>query len=498
MRTEDLPKFIRLDKFTFAGATLDIERCQRNEDQAQDRSDVGVGTISTMLKAVLSRRYSQELKLLDLSHLGTDPELVNIGMFSTNSRESKFFPALMKVCESIFTTSQQKKEAIVSVSLADNNLTSIASVTTLAQTFPALINLDLSNNQLHNLSALEGWRWKFRHLDHLILSGNPLEAEVPSFKDDILKWYPTLRLLNHIPVRSSDEVEAATTATLPIPVLGPSFRDEANIGETFIKRFFPTYDSNRTALANGYYDAQSTFSLSINASAPRANQATDQKPPSWDNYIKRSRNLTKVTHLPARISRICTGTDSIQQCWLSLPSTRHPDLLTEPEKWCIECNSIPGLPDLSGQSLGGVGGLIVTVHGEFSEVDVSTGQTANKRSFDRTFVLGAGNGFGGVRVLCDTLVLRAWGGSEAWKPEAVKLLAPTSSLQPTEYSIPLPEGFGVSGLGKTNEQVQKEVLAAELSRRTGMTLEYSGMCLEQSGWGIEAAVVAFEKVKVSD
>lgn len=498
MRTEDLPKFTRLDKFTFAGATLDIKHYQGGKAQAQDEADTGASSISTMLKAVLSRRYNQELKLLDLSHLGTDPELVNIGMFSTSSRESKFFPALMKVCDGIFTTAQQKKEAVVSVSLAGNNLTSIASVTTLAQTFPALINLDLSNNQLHSLSALEGWRWKFRQLDHLILSGNPLEAEVPSFKDDILKWYPTLRLLDHIPVRSSDEVKAATTVTLPIPVLGPSFRDEANIGETFVKRFFVGYDSDRSALANGYYDAHSTFSLNINASAPRAILATDQKSPSWDNYIKRSRNLTKVTHLPARTSRIHTGMDSIQQCWLTLPSTRHPDLLTESEKWCIECNSIPGLPDLSGQSLGGVGGLIVTVHGEFSEVDVSTGQTANKRSFDRTFILGAGHGFGGVRVLCDTFVLRAWGGSEAWKPEGAKILAPASSLQPAEYSIPFPEGFGVSGPGKTDEQVQKEILAVGLSKRTGMTLEYSGMCLEQSGWGIEAAIVAFEKVKVSD
>lgn len=486
-----------MDKYTFAGAPLDIELYKEDRTQTLNSTD-STNDVSAMLKAMLSRRYNPELKLLDLSHLGNESELINIGMFSTSSRESKFFPALMKICDSIFTTAEQKSEAVVSVSLASNSLTTITSVTALAQTFPDVKNLDLSNNLLRNLSALEGWRWKFRHLDHLILSGNPLEAEEQSFKEDILKWYPTLRTLDTVQVRSSDEVKAtAEKVTLLIPVLGPSFRDEASIGETFVKQFFTLYDSDRAALVKGYYDAQSTFSLSINVSAPRASALADQKVPNWDSYIKRSRNLTKVTHLPARVSRMHTGTDSIQQCWLTLPSTLHPNMLAEPEKWCIECNSLPGLPDLSGQVTGGVGGLIITIHGQFSEVDVSTGQTTNNRSFDRTFVLGPGNGAGGVRVVCDTLVLRAWGGSDAWKPQGIAPLNVTSLSQPTTYPVSLPEGFGVPGLGKTEEQVQKEIVAVELSKRTGMTLEYSGMCLEQSGWEIDGAVAAFEQAKVT-
>ena len=491
-------KILRLDKFLFAGATLHIEFHQGKDIDPQGEGGGATNEISMMLKAVLSRRYDPVTKLLDLSNLGSDPELVNMGMFSTTARESKFFPALMKVCDSNFTTAHEKAEAIISVSLASNALTSIASVTSLAQTLPAIKNLDLSNNQFRNLSALEGWRWKFRHLDHLILSGNPLETEEPSYENDIIKWYPILRTLNTIQVRTLDEIKAATSTQMSIPVRGPSFRDEANIGETFVKQFFPAYDSDRVGLVNGYYDAESMFSLSINVSAPRGAEAVDQKAPCWDGYIKRSRNLVKVTQTPARMSRLHTGPESIQQCWLTLPSTHHVDLLREPQKWCIECNSIPGLPDPTGQSLGGVGGLIVTVHGEFSEVDVSTGQMRNKRSFDRTFVLGPGAGVGGVRVLCDTLVLRAWGGSDAWKPDLpidngiLSLTAPPQ--QP--YSVQVPLGFGAPVPGKTEEDVRKEILAIELSRRTGMTLEYSGMCLQQSGWNLDGAVVAFEQVRV--
>lgn len=444
----------------------------------------------------MSQRYQPSVKLLDLSNLGTDPELLTLGMFSTTTRESKLFPALMKVLDSFFTTAEEKAEAVLSVSLASNALTSTISVTALAQTLPALKNLDLSNNQLKSLSALQGWRWKFRDLDHLILSGNPLETEVPAYKSDILKWYPSLRILNNEQVRTSEEAKNVSKNITPIPIALPSFRDEAGIGETFVKMFFPAYDSDRPALINTYYDTASTFSLSINMSAPRGAETAEKKVPNWDSYIKSSRNLVKVTHLPARMSRIYTGTENIQQCWLTLPSTQHPNLLTEPEKWCIECNAIPGLPDPSGQSLGGVGGLIVAIHGEFFEVDASTRLPINRRSFDRTFVLGPGTGAGGVRVACDALVLRAWGGSQVWKAEATGFLLSAAPPQQRMYPIQVPRGFGASALGKTEEQVRNEVLAMELSTKTGMTLEYSGECLKQSGWTIKGALTSFEQVKV--
>ncbi len=418
-------------------------------------------------------------------------------MFSTPTVESKLFPALMTICDSIFQTPQEKAEGVHGVVLAGNALKTIASVTTLAHTFPTLKNLDLSNNQLKNLGALEGWRWKFRHLDQLILSGNPLETESPSYKDDLLKWYPTLRTLNGITVRSPEEIKAAKNPL--IPVLGPNFHDEGGIGEAFVKHFFPGYDSDRNALVNLFYDAQSTFSLSVNVSAPRA---VEQRPLGWENYIKRSRNLVKVTHLPAKLQRLYTGTDMIRQCWESIPSTRHPDL-TESQKWCIECNSVPGLPDATGYSLGGVGGLIITVHGEFSELDVSTGQLSNKRSFDRTLVLGPGAVIGTVRVICDSLMLRAWGGSEAWKPTTVvnptpSTILPAAVATQQQQIIPniIPPVVGFPAPGKTDEELQKELLQIEVSKRTGMKLEISLLCLNESGWTLDGALDAFEKAKV--
>ncbi len=451
-------------------------------------------TINT-LKDFLYRRYNAEAKFLDLSGLSKDSELVNVGMFKTTSRESKFFPALMKVCGDQFPDAKSKEEAIVSVSLADNSLTSISSVTALAQTFPNLRNLDLSNNQIKNLAALGGWRWKFRKLNHLIISGNPIEAEGQSYQQDMLKWYPSLTNINNKQVRSQEEVEAALKGKLPIPILPASFRDEASISENFVKVFFPAYDSDRSSLVNNFYDAKSTFSLSVNSKAPRSLGSVGQQLPGWDSYLKRSRNLTMISQLPAKMNRLYKGTDNIREALTTLPPTLHPDLMAEPQKWCIECHTIPGLQDMTGQSPTGVGGMIVIIHGEFTEVDGYTRQGTVKRSFDRTFVLGPG-GHTGIRVSSDVLVLRQYGGYDAWQPDEGTMGGSLPSQASNQIHIETPPGFAMEGLGKSDEQVMKEKLILEMSQRTGLTLEGSHECLELMGWSPEGAMNAFLASKV--
>ncbi|KAL9119615.1 MAG: hypothetical protein Q9187_003832 [Circinaria calcarea] len=506
VKPKDTPSVIRLNGYMFAGVKLSVEMSARetnaratskNPEQklSEEEQSEGTGQLKDKMTAMLSHRYNTELKLLDLSNLGTDPEFANTGMFETKERQAKFFPALMKVCDLIFTTREQKREAVVSVTLANNNLPNISTVTTLSQTFPELKNLDLSSNQLKDLEAIDAWRWKFRNLDHLILSNNPLETAVPTYQNDVLRWYPTLRILNATQVRSDEEAREGSRDQLPLPILGASFRDEGSVGEGFLKGFFFGYDTDRSTLARSYYDAQSSFSLSINTSAPRAPETVGVKNLTWESYIKHSRNLTRVTHLTTRMARVYKGTKNITDLWLTLPSTRHPDYSAEPQKWCIECHSLPGLPDPSGQSAGGVGGLLIVVHGEFGEMDVSTGNTLCTRSFDRIFVLGPGGGFGGVRVISDVLVLRAYGSHEAWKPDPVSNSS-TVLCQPSEtLNSVVPVGWGVKGPGKSDDQVLKEMLALDLSKVTRMTLDYSGLCLEQSGWDMAKAAKTFEDAK---
>lgn len=461
---------------------------------------VSPSTADTKAKmaAFLQKRYFADTKLLDLSSLASDPDLVAMGIFNSTSTQSKFFPALMKVWEMSFDSTAKRSEAVESISLANNQLENISVVTSLAQTFPDLKNLDLSNNNFKDAQAMIGWRWRFRELDFLDLTGAPFSAD-PTFKDTMLKWYPKLRTLNKVQVRTAEEVAAQKKS--PIPVQAPYFQDDSQIAENFVKAFFAGYDHDRNDLINGIYDSHSTFSLNVNTAAPKAKTETA----GWDPYIKKSRNLLKINHLPARMSRAYVGAEKIRELWNTLPKTRHPDMLAHPDEWLIECHPIPGLPDPAGHSETGVGGLLIMVHGKFEE------EIANKvdsRSFDRTFILGPGGGVGGLRVISDILCLRAYGGNEAWTLDSQPI---PSQIQPSTVPVPAapvvppeaapavpaaPEGYGLPIPGKSELQVQQEQLILQMSAKTKMTLPYSEMALSGNGWDMEAALKNFEQLKV--
>lgn len=494
VRTDLAPRMRHTNGNTFAGIPITVEPYTPSANGTLDQdlattnvTSAATADTKTKLTTFLRKRYYPDTKLLDLSKLGNDPDLRAMGMFESTSTESKFFPALMKVWETGFTSSVERREAVQSVSLAHNKLANVSAVTALAQTIPDVKNLDLSNNNLKDMRSLIGWRWKFRHLEFLDLSGNPFSAD-PSFKDTMLKWYPKLQTLNNVGVRTAEEVAAQKKT--PIPVQAPYFQDESQIGENFVRAFFVGFDNDRNDLLNGVYDSHSTFSLNINTMAPKAQHAETA---GWDPYIKKSRNLLKISHLPARMSRTYVGADKIRELWNTLPQTRHPDMTAHPEEWLIECHPTPGLPDPAGQSETGVGGLLVMVHGKFEE---SVGGKIETRSFDRTFILGPGGGVGGIRVINDILCLRAYGGHEAWSPENQAI--PAAAVQPVAPPVAqpgVPDGYGVSVPGKTDVQLQQE-LVAQMSAKSGMTLEFSEMALSGNGWNLDSAMKNFAELKV--
>jgi nuclear RNA export factor len=179
---DDIAQIQKLDKFTFAGSVLSIQACDPPSPEAKKSGEKKL-TVSQetqeakdRFRAILAARYDANLKLLNLSALALDTGLRQMGVFDGSTTTSKVFPAMMVVCDGLFKTPQEKRDAIVSVSLADNELADVSAVTTLAQTFPDLKNLDLSRNKFMEIKNLNAWRWKFRHLENLVLSGNPIES----------------------------------------------------------------------------------------------------------------------------------------------------------------------------------------------------------------------------------------------------------------------------------------------------------------------------------
>ena len=274
-----------------------------------------------------------------------------------------------------------------------------------------------------------------------------------------------------------------------IPVQPARVLDTDGICQNFITTFFPLYDTNPEQLLKNFYDDRSTFSYSVNTRANRVNTGA-RLDHSWGPYIKGSRNLERISHLPAIKARAFTGQANIFDAWKSLPKTIHPSLDTEQSEWLIECHSLPGLPDPTGLHLTGVDGLIIMVHGSFHEHS-SGGQPTSRRSFDRTFILGPGSGLGGIRVISDIMVLRAYGGGQAWQPPTTT----NPQIQPTHPELPAGSTYGVPQPGKPDTQTQQEQLRLEMSFKTGMTLAWAGNCLESNGWDMATAVADFEKTR---
>ncbi|KAI5306321.1 nuclear mRNA export, poly(A)+RNA binding protein [Ascosphaera pollenicola] len=520
VRSDQAHSVNRINGYEFIGDKLSIKMLSDNTATASQQPEYesqSTADIKVKMTLFLNRRYLPETKALDLSQLRKDPGLIEMGMFESPTTEAKVFPALMKVCELTYESIEKRSEAIKSITLAFNELNNVTTVTTLSQTFPQLLNLNLSNNNISTFDDLIAWRWKFRDLDSLDLSNNPISTN-PAFKDTLMKWYPKLRSLNQVMVRTAEEVAAINRT--PIPVVGPSFRDENQIAENFIKGFFVGFDTDRENIVRGIYDTRSTFSLNVNTTLPKALQGESS---GWEHYIRKSRNLMRLNSPAARLTRMYTGAEQIMEAWKSLPTTRHPNILTSPQDWLVECHPIPALPDYSGAVISGVGGLLITVHGKFDELDTMTGKVVQTRSFDRVFTLGPGAGIGGLRVNNDVLTLRHYGGNEAWIPDgtpiarapgitqAVVPAVQTPSVAPSVTPSIVPSsaaagaapqshpqakaGYGLSLPGKPETQVNQEQAVLQVSFQTNMTLEYSEMALTANGWNVEAALKDFERLK---
>ncbi|KAK4550055.1 hypothetical protein LTR36_003022 [Oleoguttula mirabilis] len=491
---EDAGALVRMNNYGWAGISIGIELMGGPvQDSAAPSSEAE--KTKAMLRSVLERRYDFETKFLNLSGLGADEELKKQHIFDSKSTAGKFFPAMMRVLELSFDKPEERDAAVTSVSLANNDLEDLAVVSTLSLTLPKLQNLDLSNNKLDKLATLDVWRKRFYHLQHLILTGNPLEQNEPTYAQEVVSWYPNLLQLNGIQMRTEEEVAKKSKGTeLPFPIRSALFQDEGGIAEQFVRTFFMGFDSDRTALAAHYYDDNSDFSYAVNTQAPSDPAGAEKiERGEWEGYIKNSRNMKKITQLPARQNRLFRGAKAVGDAFASLPKTKHPDLAAEARKWMIEAKMVPGVPDATGQSASGVDGFKITISGEFEEIDHASGQAKKKRSFDRTFILGPGTGPAVVRVVNDILTVRAYGGAQALEPdnaEGWNLEAAPQQQQaaPVEAAGQLPAGISLE---------IAEQMVAELTKQTGMTMQYSKDCLDQVAWNFEAGLEAFARVKDS-
>lgn len=525
----DADALMKWNGIRFAGNNLKFELL--------DESNTGTSNTIMLLKNFLYRRYNAQAKMLDLGNLHADPDLVQKGLFSSISTQSKMFPALMKLA------SKEPQLIVESVNLSDNNLKDVTGITTLAQTFPNLKNLCLANNQISRFRTLEVWKNKFKELRELLMSNNPITND-KLYRSEMLRLFPKLVILDSVIVR--DEQKLNSIYSLPMKI--QQFFFESNeLGSSstdFVTNFLNFWDSDRTQLLS-LYTPQSQFSISVDSSIPPSSVLDSDQNPSFGYYLSLSRNISKVSSEKTIQQRLPLGPEAICNSFKSLPKSKH-HLQDTPNEYSMEVISYPQ-----------VNGFIITLHGFFEETEKpetdaynkSNGPTRSRRfnhghnnsnnrlskkSFDRTWVIvPTGNG---VVVASDLFTIRPFA-SAAWNNDPQN--TPTTSITtpatpasntniatPPAHAIVPGAPLGIPGSGMTNvgipgngiinsaipvggvpqlaptlqlppdvqsrlNTIQLELLN-RLHLQTKLNAEYTYILAEQSGWNYDVAIKGFQ------
>ncbi|QLG70691.1 hypothetical protein HG535_0A06330 [Zygotorulaspora mrakii] len=512
----DADSLMKWNGIRFAGNNLKFEILD-------DNSGTGTSNTITLLKNFLLRRYKTETKMLDLGNLHNDPELVQKGLFSSISTQSKMFPALMKLA------SKEPQLIVESINLSDNNLKDITGIASLAQTFPNLRNLCLANNQISRFRSLEVWKNKFKDLRELLMMNNPITTD-KLYRSEMLRLFPKLVILDGVVLR--DEQQLTRIYSLPMK-LQQFFFENNDLGSSstdFVTNFLNFWDADRNQLL-GLYTPQSQFSLSVDSSMPSSSVTESDQNPSFGYYLSSSRNISKVSSEKSIQQRLAMGQEAISKNFKSIPRTKH-HLQDKPNEYSMEVVSCPQ-----------ISGFIITLHGFFEETEKpeidpiksngpqrsrrfnhghnSTNNRLSKKSFDRTWVI-VPTGTG-VVIASDLLTIRAFA-TPAWlqDPSQFPAVVPQTinPSQPLQTGMPIaapgnqamaaainPSISTGSAIGSAPQlsptlqlppdvqarlnPLQLEILN-KLHLETKLNAEYSYMLAEQSGWSYDVAIKGFQ------
>ncbi|KAF8220952.1 NTF2-like protein [Tricholoma matsutake] len=509
-----------------------VGRIRRNAVSATAGSSPVIRTSAAKAKLVdqwrdvVKSRYDPETRFLNLESL-VDHDLVKkLNLMAPGyGGDARHAGVLYKIAS-------QLKPKVQTLSLASNNLVG-EHLTYIHHYLPDLVNLSLQNNNIRSVKELDcisQRKQKMLNLRELVLLGNPVrELEYQNGRGDryrqiMAQRFSSLQVLDQEPIAqiSFDVPQSSTTSSASInrptatkfpSEMGASFVTgvDGSIVSNFLLRFFTTLDTRRTELLDAY-DPAATFSYSLNTTVPaRArlqgfqysrdmpNQTKLNWKPWMDGGMGGSRNLTRIgTGAGTAVKSFHIGAEQAVKALADLPATKH-DIGGPPEKFCID-----SFPVVHGQGMG----LLLTVHGQFTEVG-----TEGIRSFDRSFILAPAhdgsrakiNGWE-VVILSDQWTIRAYSSHEAWKPGPMLVQALTRQQQAqasrAAAQAQQPELLASSlaldqQAALTDVPEMQRPLVLQICARTSLNVKFAVDCLTGNGWDLDRAIANFNEVKVS-
>lgn len=471
----------------------------RNRRNAISATGVNGTTSSGMLdvlRGLVQKRYNAEARFLNLEDIEHDEILVKC----TVSRSTGSKAAIQEMAV-IMKLASKLEPTPTTISLANNNFRNGLYLQTIHRYLPKLANLSLANNALRDFNQLEfisSKKGKLIHLRELVLTGNPLRENLvkannlSKYKREVTRLCTALEMLDSeaVPKIAFDSQPEASTSAVPIPdkelattfpfAMGPSFITGVDPGvvSNFLTRYFQFFDNQRASLRD-VYDPNATFSFCINTDRPeragalRMHMKPNQKALSHNAWI--SVGTRSLARYHENVKNLYIGQDHVISSIDRLPQTRH-DITGPADKFILDAFPIP---------LGTSTGLLLTVHGEFTELSVEA-----IRSFDRSYVLGPAPEGSAARasgwdivILSDQLTIRGWSSSDSWKPGRL-------SVQAGELQLPDAQQKQLDAIPEP-----QKTMVYEVCKRTNLTVKFAVDCLGGNKWEVGPAVANFNAVK---
>ncbi|KAJ3169329.1 nuclear mRNA export, poly(A)+RNA binding protein [Geranomyces variabilis] len=481
------------------------------------RSAGGNGlSLLEILRQVIQTRYNADARLLDLTNVISDPDLLKAGVVPF-APDSKFGGVMCKMI------SQQCPE-VETLSLASNQLTTLQPFSALPSFLPKLTALSLGDNLLRSLRDIEPLKGAdLTLLRELVLAGNPVRerelgkaAGLVVFRSNIKKLFPSIDMLDMEPVVGDITFAVdALSMDLPLPTK-PGFMDTpetAALVQDFVQTFLGLFETNRRGLLNLYHD-HSSFSLMLDTRSVHINtggrpaSARERDPHVFSGWRNFDHNLEKNKNTDKRVTTIAKGGAKIVQAFEMLPKIKYPPY--PGPQYLVEGYQTGTGADLT---------LYVFLHGEFKEVSGNT-----NRSFDRTFVIvaappGSQAALAGIPycVANDQMVVRSYAGNKAW----ANLKAATTPHQPSlSSSVPPPQvhhhlhGGAAAAAPPPHQPAQlpdatvlkqlqihhqlddeRQAIIIKFATATGLNYQFSLDCLAQNNWSADAAMHSYMNVK---
>lgn len=405
------------------------------------------------MKNAMIKRYHAQNKALDLSQFHSDPDLLDVFV-------GLFRPTIMMAVIEIIAENIPELEAL---NLNNNKIHLLDHFKCVPQKLPCLTVLHLANNRIQNVSSLEPFRGC--GLIELDLSGNPMRdryRDASMYTNDVRNKFPKLMKLDGIDLPKQIGFDIEDEKRLP-PAKASFLCNSAgaDIVRQFLEQYFIIYDSdNRQPLLNAYHE-QAMFSLTT-AYAQQVNNTQRLYP-----YISYNRNILRTRDNEQRQKHLKIGRLPIVSLLSELPATHH-----DPQSFGVDLT-------LFTEKL-----ILLTVTGLFKEKK-SGGSTEVVRSFQRSLVIvPSGSGFCIRNELVHINVATN-------RQEKSIFNAPTNVTTMQHQQMPVaPQQAPATTAVSMNDDTKQNMILA-MSTRSGMNVEWSRKCLEETNWDFDRAGFIF-------